>query len=256
MSILKITNINYKNILNNLSLNIEENKFITISGANNSGKTTLMRIINREFPDTFDIEILGKKLNDYNTEELARTIQCVIPNNIYFIETNLYEEMNYNCNSNASYIDYICKGLKIKRIVNNNYNTYNQQELILSQLAIALSIQPKILLIDNISPYFNKKDIENIIIFLKEYQKKYNITIIYTTINLEESILTDYIYIINDGKIELSGIPIEVLQKDNIINKIGLNIPFMIDLSVKLRDYDLIKEIETDKDRMVEMLWK
>ena len=43
---------------------------------------------------------------------------------------------------------------------------------------------------------------------------------------------------------------------DNIINKIGLNIPFMIDLSVKLRDYDLITDIETDYDRMIEALWK
>lgn len=255
MSILKINNINYKNIYNDLSLDIAENKFITISGANNSGKTTLIRILNNELSEKFDINILGKKINDYNTEELTKTIQAVIPTDEYFIEKNIYEEMNYNCNSNLSFIDYICKGLKIKRIINNNYKTYSQQEIILSQLAIALSIQPKVLLIDDISPYFNQKEIESILIFLKEYQKKYNITIIYTTINLEESLQTDYLYIINEGKVELSGRPLEVLQKDNIINKIGLNIPFMIDLSVKLRDYDLIKEIETDKDRMVEKLW-
>ena len=30
----------------------------------------------------------------------------------------------------------------------------------------------------------------------------------------------------------------------------------MIDLSVKLRDYGLIKEIELNKNRMVENLWK
>ena len=30
----------------------------------------------------------------------------------------------------------------------------------------------------------------------------------------------------------------------------------MIDLSVKLRDYELIKDIETDYDRMIEALWK
>ena len=255
MSILKINNINYKNIYNDLSLDIAENKFITISGANNSGKTTLIRILNNELSEKFDINILGKKINEYNTEELTKTIQAVIPTDEYFIEKNIYEEMNYNCNSNLSFIDYICKGLKIKRIINNNYKTYSQQEIILSQLAIALSIQPKVLLIDDISPYFNQKEIESILIFLKEYQKKYNITIIYTTINLEESLQTDYLYIINEGKVELSGRPLEVLQKDNIINKIGLNIPFMIDLSVKLRDYDLIKEIETDKDRMVEKLW-
>ena len=79
---------------------------------------------------------------------------------------------------------------------------------------------------------------------------------IITVTNLEISIDTDYLYIIDKGNLELSGKPLEVLEKDNIINKIGLNIPFMIDLSVKLRDYDLITDIETDYDRMIEALWK
>ena len=47
-----------------------------------------------------------------------------------------------------------------------------------------------------------------------------------------------------------------MLQKDNVLNKVGLNLPFMMDLSVKLRDYDLIKNVELDMDRMVGTLWK
>ena len=85
---------------------------------------------------------------------------------------------------------------------------------------------------------------------------KFGLTVIITVTNLEISIDTDYLYIIDKGNLELSGKPLEVLEKDNIINKIGLNIPFMIDLSVKLRDYDLITDIETDYDRMIEALWK
>ena len=54
----------------------------------------------------------------------------------------------------------------------------------------------------------------------------------------------------------LEGEPLEVLQRDNIINKAGLEVPFMIDLSVKLRDYDLVSSIELDQDRMVDILWK
>ena len=73
--------------------------------------------------------------------------------------------------------------------------------------------------------------------------------------NLELSLYTDSLYIINEGKVALEGKPIDILQKDNIINKIGLTLPFMIDLSVKLRDYDLIDEIETDLDRMIDVLW-
>lgn len=76
-----------------------------------------------------------------------------------------------------------------------------------------------------------------------------------TTNDLNDTLVSDYIYIISNSTLVLEGNPMEVLQKDNSLNKLGLSIPFMIDLSVKLRDYDVVKEIELDQDRMVDKLW-
>ena len=112
------------------------------------------------------------------------------------------------------------------------------------------------MLIDSIDLYFSLDEQINIINFLKNYINDYDLTVVLTTTDLEISLETNNLYIIDKGNLILSGPPYEVLQKDNIINKIGLNIPFMIDLSVKLRDYDLITDIETDYDRMIEALWK
>ena len=87
-------------------------------------------------------------------------------------------------------------------------------------------------------------------------KKKKNLTVILTTIDLKDSLYTDYLYVIGNKKIVLKGEPIKVLEKDNILNKVGLNIPFMADLSVKLKDYDLLDSIILEKDRMVDILWK
>ena len=54
----------------------------------------------------------------------------------------------------------------------------------------------------------------------------------------------------------MEGVSKEILIRDNILNKIGLKVPFMYDLSVKLMDYNLLGDIELDKDRMVDQLWK
>ena len=129
------------------------------------------------------------------------------------------------------------------------------KEKILYQLLIALLNKPKLLLLDNIDKYFTKKEINNLFNFFKMYKEKYGLTLLITTINLEISLYTDFIYIIDQGKIALNGTPFNVLQKDNTINKIGLSLPFMIDLSVKLRDYELVDELETDIDRMIDKLW-
>ena len=83
-----------------------------------------------------------------------------------------------------------------------------------------------------------------------------DISIIHTTTNLDYSIYSDYIYLIFQGKVVMEGVSKEILIRDNILNKIGLKVPFMYDLSVKLMDYNLLGDIELDKDRMVDQLWK
>ena len=255
MSIINIKNLTYRDLFSDLNLQINNPEFISLSGANNCGKTTLLRILSGEINNIKDISIYDKDINEYRIDELGKIIQIVIPQEIKIYEKKLYEEISYYINGNSKLLDTIIKGLRIKKLLDKNPNTFTSQEVVLAQLALAIAAQPRILLIDNISPYFNNKEIEYILLFLKEYFNSNEITIIYSTINLEESLIANRLVIINDRKIELDDEPIELLQKDNIINKIGLNIPFMIDLSVKLKDYDLLDEIELDKNRMVDKLW-
>ena len=104
-------------------------------------------------------------------------------------------------------------------------------------------------------PAGEDEDVKRVIEILKQYQQE-NTTIVLITSSLEIALLSDYLYVINESKIMIEGNPIEIIEKDNIMNKAGLNLPFMIDLSVKLRDYELVNCIEQDKDRMVDLLWK
>ena len=254
-NIISFSDVSYKDLFNNLTINIEKNKFLSISGANNCGKTTLIRILNKEINLNQNIIVKDKKINEYKTEEYSKIVQCILPEEILFIENTLEEELYLQSNGNNQLIDYITKGLKIKNIEEKDVEQFSQKEIVLAQIALAIANKPQIILIDDISSIFTRKERKSIFNFLIDYKKKNELTIIYTTIDLEDSLLTDYLYILDEGKVALEGDPITVLEKDNIINKIGLDIPFMIDLSVKLRDYDLVDKIELDMDRMIEKLW-
>lgn len=245
---------------NNLDISIEKNTISTFLGANNCGKTTLIRILSKLLDIESEITLENKKISDYKLEEYNEIVKSVIPKEITFDEINIEEELYNKCyleyKEKEQIINYIIKGLKIKKILTKDIKTLNSREITLTQIAIALINKPKLLLIDSLDIYFNLEDQKTIINFLKDYISTYGLTVVITTTDLEISLETDYLYIIDKGDLVLSGAPQEVLQKDNVINKIGLNIPFMIDLSVKLRDYELIKDIETDYDRMIEALWK
>lgn len=240
--IVDIKDFSDNNLFENLSISIEKNKFITISGANSCGKTTLIRILNREVITDNNIIVNNKPINDYSISEYANLVQAVIPLEL------ILEEKPINIISKD-----LIKKLRLKDFINKRKEELSNKELILIQIAIALSNNPKILLLDDVFTYLDKKEIEDVVKTIKTYK---DLTTILTTINLNDSLYTDYLYIINDKKIILKGEPLKVLEKDNIINKSGLNLPFMVDLSVKLKDYELLDSIELDKDRMVNKLWK
>lgn len=243
----------YDYLFENLNLIIPKNSFITISGPNNCGKTTLLRVLNRELITSNKILIEDRNINEYRIEEYSKLVQTVIPLEIVFKEETVLEELSL-INPLKKDINRVLGELKIKDHINKKINELTSKEIVLIQLAISLLRKPSILLIDDLNSYLDRKTIKEVLKTLNKYKDK--ITIIYTTINLEDTIDTDHLYIISDRKIALEGEPLEVLQRDNIINKIGLKLPFMVDLSVKLKDYELINSIELEPIRMVNKLWK
>ena len=257
---LNINNVHFGAYLEDISMYIDKNKITSIAGSNNSGKTTLLKIIGRVFDTNASIIFNGKSIYDYKLTDYTKIVSIIIPTEITFLENTLEEELIIEANEynedTKSKIDYLTSGLKIKRLLTKRVNQLSTKELILSQIALSLVNDKKLLLIDNLDYYFNDDELKKINKFLKEYIKDFGLTVIYTTTHLDQTLLSDYLYIIDKGKVLLKGEPITVLQNDNIINKAGLEIPFMIDLSVKLRDYDLINKIILDKERLIEEIWK
>lgn len=255
--IIKINNLTLFNVFKEFNISFIKDQFITISGPNNCGKTTLIRAIDRQINTSNCIFLNSTEINEIQTDTYYKKVKTLIPLEYNFSQKTLEDEIDiYTTNKNQEIVKDLLKRLKLNKFKEELIIDLSEQEKLKLQLLICLMEIPEVLLIDNISNYFDKKTNENILSIIKEFQKENHITIIMTTSNLNDTIKSDYLYIINDSKIILEGQPLEVLQKDNVLNKIGLNLPFMIDLSVKLRDYDLIENIEVDMNRMVNTLWK
>lgn len=254
---IQINDLYYKNILSDLSISFSKNKFYTISGPNRCGKTTLLKIINRDYIVEEDIKLDNKNINEYDLLEYKNII-CLLDNNANFIMNNVENTIKFILIKHNIYNKDYLKSLLIK------YNLYDYRNVLINDLDISKKIylkfieyildDKKIILIDNIDNYCSKKDMENIIKIINDL--KDSITFIMTITNLEYSLESDYLYIFDGSNIILEGIPFDVLLNDTIINKIGLELPFMFDLSIKLNDYELLNEIILDMDRMIDKLWK
>ena len=218
-----INNLNYNNILNDFSITIKKESFVTIVGPNERRKTTLLRSI-----------------------ENIKNVKTVIPKEIIFETNTLENELlinNIDINKISDKWD--------KRLLKKQFCKMTEKEIILSQIILAVESNKDVIFIDDISSFFSlneRKKIWNIIV------KKPKI-VVYLSILLDDSLSFQRLYIMDKGKIVMEDEPQNIIIKDNVLNKIGLKLPFMVDLSVKLQDYNLIDSLELDTDRMVDKLW-
>lgn len=256
--ILEVNNLSLPYAFKDLNMSFYQNEFITISGPNNCGKTTLIKTLAGQLK-TDSVFLLSKTIEEYKQSELSKLIASIIPEEINFRFNTLEEELENilitNSHKDEDKIKDILKKLNINKLKKQPLTSLTIQDKIKVKLALSLIKEIKILLLDDILVEFNHKDKTSIVDLLKDFQQNNDITIIMTTSNLEETLESNYLYIINNNNIELEGSPLDVLQKDNIINKLGLDLPFIVDLSVKLRDYDLISNIELSSERLVDKLW-
>ena len=252
----------FSNVFNNFSFNVEKNKITSVSGSNNCGKTSLIRILSKQIDTNSDIKVFDKDINDYKLTDYYKIVRSVIPLEEQFIYEVVEDELNYYLDQlflskeeKNKRLKNIYKNLSLSKIKKKNIKELANNELVSLQLGLAIASMPKIILIDDLTEYISKEDMKKIISYFRYLIKNYDLTILINSMRLEDILEADYLYIMQDSKIILKGKPIEVLQKDNVINRAGIKVPFMIDLSVKLKDYNLIDEVELDKNRMIEKLW-
>ncbi len=260
-NIIEINNLTLPYSFNNFSITFEKNKLSIISGPNNCGKTTLIRTLDSQIATKNQIFLGTVGLEHYQVTDLALKIKTIIPNEYSFDTSTVEQEIVTTLikrfhSVKRSIVKEIIKKGKLTKYQKSNPNTLSYFQKLKLYLCICLIQKPEVLLLDDVFVKLTESEKQELMSLIIDYRSENEISIIMTVSNLEDSLSGDYLYIIKDSKVVLKGKPIDVLEKDNVINKIGLELPFMIDLSVKLRDYELITNIETDMDRLVNILWK
>ena len=102
---------------------------------------------------------------------------------------------------------------------------------------------------------YEKEELLNI---LNDYNKKKRVTIIHLTHDLNEALHSDRLIVLNDGKIVIDGKMPYVFEEEAVMRKLGLEVPFIIELAKKLKVYDVVKELKDYEsfERLVEDIWK
>ena len=112
------------------------------------------------------------------------------------------------------------------------------------------------MLLDDPFRFLNLKEQKKILNILNNIKNNCNISIIFTTSQFSSIIDLDNIIVLGNGKIIMQGNYKDIIKKDNELSKLGIEIPIMIDLSLKLQFYNLLDDICYDVGGIIDKLWK
>ncbi len=220
--------------LNSVSLEIKKAKITAIIGPNGSGKTTLFNIISGIVaPDNGNIMFQEKditKMQDFKIANLgiSRTFQDVklfknlsVKDHIKISLTKDYESMIKSALKKDKNIDKeiesILKPFNLNEKLNDYVSdlSYGQRKLL--DLAVAVSKNHSVLMLDEPVAGVNPKLRELISVILKNLSKKgETIILIEHDINFIMS-LADYIYVLNFGSVIAHGPPKKIKNNKKVL---------------------------------------
>lgn len=127
------------------------------------------------------------------------------------------------------------------------------------RVAIAgiLAMRPSIIVLDEATSMLDPIGRKEVINTVRELSINEGLTIINITHDLEETIISDKILVMNKGQIVSEGIPEEVFLQTEILYESGLELPFSLKIQQMLTEkgYSFSRTCLTKED-LVEQLWK
>ena len=207
-------------VLDNLSLNIKKNEFLTLLGPSGCGKTTTLKIIaGFEYADDGKVLFEGKDIN--NIPPYQRPVNTVFQKYALFPHMNIYENIAFGLKIKKMPKEEIDKKVKemLKLVALEGYENRKIDSLSGGQqqriaIARALVNEPKVLLLDEPLGALDLKLRQEMQIELKRMQQKLGITFIFVTHDQEEALsMSDTIIVMNKGKIQQMGTPEDIYNE-------------------------------------------
>ena len=207
-------------ILDNMSLYIRDNEFITLLGPSGCGKTTTLRIIGGfTQPDEGDVIFMGERIND--VPAYKRNINTVFQKYALFPHLNVYENVAFPLREKKvpkAEIDEKVKKMlatvMMSAFADRSVTSLSGGQQQRVAIARALISHPKVLLLDEPLGALDLKLRKDMQVELKKIQQDTGITFIFVTHDQEEALsMSDTIVVMNEGIIQQIGTPTDIYNE-------------------------------------------
>ncbi len=238
--------------LDNMSFSVERGEFIGIIGHTGSGKSTLMQHLNGLLkPHSGRILLDGKDI--WSDKKLTRQARFRVGLVFQYPEYQLFEETVYkdiafgpkNMGLNKDEIDRRVReaagfvGLTEAQLDASPFDLSGGQK---RRVAIAgvIAMEPEVLILDEPTAGLDPTGREEILANIESYRKSKNATVMMVSHSMSDvARLTDRLLVLDHSRIAMDGTPREVFAQASELEAIGLDIPDVTRVFMRLQQMGL-----------------
>ena len=251
-----------RKVLHDINIEIEDHDIVAIIGHTGSGKSTLIQHLNALIrPTSGNITVNGIDITDPKTDlkEVRKKVGMVFQYPEYqLFEETVYKDIAFGPKNMGLSDEKIEKRVyDAMDMVGLSHEMKDRSPFELSggqkrRVAIAgvLSMNPEILILDEPTAGLDPHGRDSLLRRIENLHKNTGITVIFVSHSMEEvARLAKHVIVMNDGHVYAAGTVSEIFGMGYELQKIGLNIPQVTQLALKLREkgVDIQSDIYTVK---------
>lgn len=235
------TIIGEKYAVDSVSLDVNRGDFIAVLGHNGSGKSTLAKHINAILlPSRGTLLINGKDTSkEENLWEIRKSAGMVFQNpDNQMVASVVEEDVGFGPENLGVPTPDIWKRVEqaLQAVRMSEYRRCSPSRLSGGQkqrVAIAgiLAMKPDCIILDEPTSMLDPSGRREVLDTLHELNKEENVTIILITHHMDEVLNADRVFVMNQGKLAISGTPQKVFSQYEKIKEAGMELPAVTELA-------------------------
>ncbi len=221
-----------------MNFTAHKGEIIAVLGKNGSGKSTFARHLNGLLaPDkgyvVIQKEDSGVPYNTANEEDLLQIRQLVgmifqNPENQLVGNTVAedigfgLENLGWRADAIWKRIDEVLKLTGMEAYVDRNATRLSGGQKQRLAIASVMAMAPSCIVMDEATSMLDPEGSRQILDTLYQLNREFGISIIMITHRIEETVAADYIYVMDDGEVALSGKPVDIYPQVEKLEALGL----------------------------------
>ena len=231
--------------VDHVSMEVARGEFLAVLGRNGSGKSTLARLLNALLtPDSGSVTVDSVQAAAEDPYAVRERCGMVFQNpDNQIVSTVVEEDCAFGLENTGVPSEQIRPrveaalrevGMLDRALSSPSMLSGGQKQRV--AIAGVLAMRPKIIVFDESTAMLDPSGRRDVFDVARRINREDGVTVIWITHFMEEAVRADRVLVMDRGRIELQGTPLQVFSRVDDVLRLGLDVPEMMKLSRHLRE--------------------